>query len=180
MADIAKYFADQLVNIAEIKEIIRVLNEEFEAVDKRIQQVLCNMFVLDCDEAGIERYEKMLGVTPEAGDTLDDRRFRILALYKGDTPYTLISLRQKLEDLCGAKNVEVTLDADNYRISIVIELASKNQYNTVLKVVKSMLPCNLELNCRLKYNRHETLQQFTHEQLAAYTHEQIVEEVLGG
>lgn len=180
MADITKYFADQLVNIEEIKEIIRVLNDEFEAAEKRLKQVLGNMFVLESDIEGIERYEKMLNVVPRADDTLDDRRFRILALYKGDTPYTLISLRRKLRDLCGDGNAEVTLDADNYRISIAIGLASKNQYDTAQKIVKSMLPCNLMLNYYLKYNQHQTLRKFTHTQLAAYTHDQVRNEVLGG
>lgn len=173
MTNITRYFADQLVDVAEIQEIIKTLNVEFNNLHNKIYKILQNMFLLDMDEDGCIHYEKMLGIKIREDDTLEDRKFRILTLYKGDTPYTIISLRRKLEDLCGAENVEITLDADAYNIQIYIGLASKNQYDTAFSVINKMLPCNLVLNYSLKFNQHSTLAQYTHGQLADFTHDQL-------
>lgn len=178
--DITKYFDNALVDIAEIQEIIKTINAEFDLLYNKINKTLHNMFILDLDADGCARYESFLGIIPRGDDTLEDRRFRILTMYKSNAPYTLLYLKRSLEVLCGEGNVEIVLDADNYNVQIWIGLASKNQYDTAYKLVKQMLPCNLTLNYALKYNQHSTLHGFTHAQLANYTHYQIRNEVLGG
>ena len=178
MADIERYFADQLVDIAEIKEIIKALQPEFETLGDNIYKVLGSMFLLDLDEDGCTRHETMLGIKPREDDTLEDRRFRILTLYKSDTPYTMISLRRKLEELCGAENVEVVLDEGNYYIEVWIGLASKNQLDAAYSIINKMLPCNIQLNYSLKYNQHSTLAGYTHGQLSEFTHEQLRNNVM--
>ena len=175
MVDIEKYFADQLVDIAEVQEIIKALRPEFESLETNIYNVLYNMFLLDLNEDGCTRYESMLGLTVAENDTLENRRFRILAAHMGDIPYTMISLWHKLEELCGVGNVEIELDAANYEISIYIGLDSKRQYDNAYEMVKKMLPVNLVLNYSLKYNQHKTLSAFTHTQLSQYTHKQLRE-----
>ena len=180
MVNIEKYFANQLTDIEEIQEIIKTLNVEFENLNEVIYKILHNMFLLDLDIDGCIRYENMLKIKPREDDTLDDRKFKILTLYKGDTPYTIISLQRKLEELCGAENVEIVLDPDEYNIEVWIGLASKNQFDTAYSIIKKMLPCNLTLNYSLKYNQHSTLAQYTHGQLASYTHDQLRNKVLGG
>ena len=178
MAEFERYFAEQLKSIAEIQEIINALQPEFEAFGDNIYKVLGNMFLADLDEDGCARYETMLGIKPKGDDTVEDRRFRILTLYKSDTPYTIISLRRKLEELCGAENVYITLDAANYSIEIMIGLASKNQFDAAYEVITKMLPCNIALDYGLKYNQHSTLAKYTHAQLAEFTHEQLRSYVL--
>lgn len=178
MAGIERYFADQLISIAEVQQIINALQPEFAMLSENIYKVLNNMFILDLDEDGCERYEKMLGIKPRGDDTIEDRQFRILALYKGDTPYTIISLRRKLEELCGAENVEIVLDEADYYIEIWIGLQSKNQFDTAYSVIKKMLPCNMQLNYSLKYNQHSTLAGHTHGQLSAFTHSQLRSDVI--
>lgn len=173
MDKVERYFADQLKSIAEIREIIKAMKPEFEALESNIYKVLNSLFLIDLDEDGCTRYEKMLGIEMSPDDTLEDRRFRILALYKGDTPYTIVSLRRKLEELCGAENVEITLDEANYSIKILIGLASKNRFDAAYGIITKMLPCNISLDYSLKYNQHMTLGKYTHAQLAALTHEQL-------
>ena len=180
MADVERYFANQLIDIEEIQEIIKTLNAEFENLNRVIYKILKNMFLLDLDADGCMRYENMLNIKPREDDTLDDRKFRILTLYKGDTPYTIISLRRKLEELCGAENVEIVLNENEYNIEIWIGLASKNQFDTAYSIINKMLPCNLTLNYSLKYNQHSTLAKYTHAQLASYMHDQLRNDVLGG
>lgn len=181
MAELEKYFCRQLVNIEEIKEIIKALEPEFEVLGENSYKVLDNMFLSKLDEDGCARYESMLGIMPRDNDTLEDRRFRIMTLYKGDTPYTMISLKRKLEELCGTENVEITLDAANYKIKILIGLSAQSQYDAAYDVITKLLPCNMALTYSLKYNRHSMAGSFTHAQLAAYTHQQIrTDETIAG
>lgn len=143
MTDISKYFADQLVKVAEIQEIIKTVNAEFDLLHSTIKQTLDNMYAKYTDNRGCERYEKMFDIIPRESDTLDDRRFRVLLYLRGDTPYTLIALKKKLDDLCGADNVSITLDAGNYTLDILVGSASKNQFDTVYAETKNMIPANI-------------------------------------
>lgn len=154
MADIKKYFIDQLVDIAEIQQIIKALRPEFEILTNNVYKVLCNMFILDLDEDGCTRYEDMLGIKPYVYDTFEDRKIRILTLYKGDTPYTIIALRRKLESICGSENVDIVLDENNYYIWISLGLNSKSQYDSVCSMVEKMLPCNLDCKMSLMFERN--------------------------
>lgn len=175
-----KYFCRQLVNIEEIKEIIKALEPEFEALGENGYKVLDNMFLSKLDEDGCARYESMLGIMPRDNDTLEDRRFRLLTLYKGDLPYTYLALKHELEDIVGAENLEMTLDYAACTLEVYIGLAVRSQYDTVYDIVKKMLPANIALTYSLKYNQHSTLTKYTHAQLAELTHYQIRNQIMEG
>ena len=65
---------------AEFQGITGAEQPEFEAAWAAAEDLLSNQFIKTAGNLGLSRWEKILGITPKGTDTLDDRRFRVLAL----------------------------------------------------------------------------------------------------
>ena len=65
------------------------------------ERVMANQFILDADDYGLSRWERMLKIIPKADDTLEIRRNRILLRLREKLPFTLRMLRKQLKLLCG-------------------------------------------------------------------------------
>jgi hypothetical protein len=168
-----------MAELKEIRELYKGLQGEFDLMYKEKDSVLDECFVLSCSGFGLERYEKMLGITALSGDSVEDRRLRILAALNGETPYTFEAVYNKLVLLCGEGNVFMEYAQDSYTLRVMLQLDAKNKYDTVIKMLREMLPCNIALICLLAYNRHSTLGGFTHSTLSGYTHRELIDEVIG-
>lgn len=94
----------------EIKEIVGIANVEkpvLEALWQEIENTLNNQFVVTANEKGASRYEKMLKLSVPATDSIETRRFRILARYQEQAPYTNRVLKQLLDSLLGEGKYEL-------------------------------------------------------------------------
>ena len=74
-----EYLPPIVSKIREIKEICAAEQPEFDLLEKQVDQILANMFILLADKEGIERFEQELNITPKASDTLEDRRLNVLS-----------------------------------------------------------------------------------------------------
>ena len=83
------YLPPFLQGYRELQAIMTAENPEFQAVSDEGQVVLDNTFIMHCDEKGISRFEKMLGIYPLPTDTLDSRQSRVLTRWNDVVPYTL-------------------------------------------------------------------------------------------
>lgn len=176
--DAVRYLPEYMAQLREIKELYNALQDEFDLMYACKDHAMGECFVMTCEDLGMEKYEKLLSLVPEHGDSREDRRFRILAALNGDTPYTFERVLQKLIVLCGEGNVTMEYAKDIYTLRVMIKLEAKRQFSTVLKMLGRMLPCNISLKCSLAYNTHRILSGFTHGELSAYTQKQLKEEVI--
>lgn len=174
-----KYLPEYMAELREIKELYKGIQPELNGAYATKDICFEECFVLLAGSFGIERLEKMLQIVPLPTDTIEDRRLRILAALNGDTPYTFKTIYQKLVLLCGEGNVNMDYAKEIYTLRVVLQLKAKNQFETVKKMLKRMLPCNISLKCSLAYNRHRDLAKFSHGQLKAFTHKMLYDEVLG-
>lgn len=152
--------------------------EEAETLWDALADVMNDQFVQDATEAGVARWEFVLGITPKPTDSIADRKFRILTRIGEQLPFTLRSLEQQLEHLCGAGRYSVSINAGNYKLTIRVALVAQNNYNDVVALVNRIAPANLVIDLSLMFNRHEQWAGQTHAQMAAYTHDQIKSEVI--
>nr|DAE76057.1 MAG TPA: tail protein [Caudoviricetes sp.] len=175
------YLPEFLREIREYSQIMNITGYEIEQAERSRRSVLENTFIDDLNELGIERWEKMLNLHPKDTETKADRIFRIKSYMTGDRPYTLIALTKQLEQLCGgSERVSVKLVADKYTLKAEVSLKAKNQMGEVTKVIRKMLPCNMLLDCSLKYNKYNMFKPYTYGQLSEYTNTQLRESALGG
>ena len=172
------YLPPVIKNAAEFEAIMEAIQPEFVDVETAIINAFNDTFVNDATEVGVKRWESMLKIVPKSVDTLEDRKFRILARLNEQLPYTFRSLDDRLITLCGQNGFTMELFNDIYTLKVRIELVVKGQYEAVEQLLKRIVPANLVIDLDLRYNQHEKLKNYTHGQLSAFTHSHIRNEVL--
>ena len=172
------YLPYVLRDYTEIQAILVGQQPELDQVWEAAESLLENQFIVSAEGLGLGRWEKILGITPKGTDSLEDRRFRILARWNEELPYTLPQLRNILETLCGKGNYSADVEEGTYQLLVKIGLAAKNNFNDVESLLNRVVPQNMVVTLLQLYNTHAELGRFTHAQLAAYTHNQLRNEVL--
>lgn len=77
---ILNHYPPVIKQIKEIQQIAKAEDIEFSKLNVSINEVIRNMFVFTADETGVQRFEKLLGIKPKAGQSLDDRKIYILSM----------------------------------------------------------------------------------------------------
>ncbi len=172
------YLPQVLKEVRELKLIFQSEQIEIEKLWDALENALNDQFVVDSTEYGVSRWEKILGIIPKATETLDARKFRILTRLNEQLPYTMRTLKQQLEALCGKDGYSIKLYNDAYTIEVKVNLIAKSNFDDVGALLQRVIPANMIIDLKLIYNQHLTLKQFTHAHLQTYTHNQLRSEVL--
>ena len=172
------YLPQYMQDYMEMNAIMQTEQPEIDALWSSVENAFADQYIVDATEYGVMRWESMLNISPKATETLDERKFRILARLNQELPYTLIRLREMLTTLCGADGFSIDLQANQYHIEIRLGVGNHNKYQEVVSLLNKMLPANLTQYIRLMYNTHNVIAQYTHQYLSAFTHEQVRNEVL--
>lgn len=172
------YLPDVLKDSEEIKAINLVENEVLEALWEVTFARLNNQFILTADSEGLSRYEKMLKLKVSETDTLETRRFNVLARFQEKAPYTWKVLNTLLNSLLGEGNYVATRDVVNKKVSLKIELTVSRQFDVIVEMLERILPANMTYQVDLRYNTYDYVSQFTHNHLSGFTHNEIREDVL--
>jgi len=173
-----EYLPTVLKDVRSFQAIMHTEQPEIYNYFEQIETAIDNQFITTLTEYGIERWEKILSITPKMTYTLDERRFAILAAVSKSLPYTLRALEQMLTVLCGQNGYEVVLTANEYLLTIKIALAAKNKAHEVNVMAGQLCPANLIINVMLMYNTWGSIRGFTWGQLSKKTWDEIKREVM--
>lgn len=177
-ANMLRKVPDVLKDVREIRAIMQAENVETDDLNKAVALYLDNTYLMNADAYGIERWEAIIGLTPKLTDTLDERRFAILARINEQLPFTLRSLEQQLATLCGADGYHIDLDHNAYTLTVRVALSAKSMIDAVRALLNRVVPANMVIDVDLLYNKHSTLSGYTHKELSDYTHGQLRDEVI--
>lgn len=154
------------------KPIIDVLEIEENILNECIESTL-NQFFVESATYGLDKWEKMLGISKNNFDFLT-RRENVKAKMrsKGTTTFTMI------KNLCEAYSngiVEIDVDHSNYSFEIVFvsTIGVPLSFEELDRVINEIKPCHLAHSYKFNYNTNKDVSKYTHEQLANYTHEEI-------
>lgn len=161
----------------ELREITDTEQVNFNTLWQDINDLYDNQYVHDLTVYGVERWESILEITPRADDTLDDRKFKILAMINFSLPYTYRKLQEILTALCGADGFKTQLQHEIYELIVKLSLSNVNNYNDVSTLLRQVCPANLVINI-YTYNIHRLLQPLTHGEMRVYTHDLLRTEIL--
>lgn len=173
-----EYLPSILLKTYEFPLLCDTEQREFNRLNTAVDEVLDAQFVSTAGERGIERYEQIFSIVPQDTDTLDERRFRVLAKINAQLPFSVRRLRQQLETLCGADGYRMEIDGGKYTLTVKVALTAKRNQQAVEELLADIVPANMVCTTSLLYNQHADLTRFTHAQLALLTHFEIREEVL--
>ena len=176
--NLVEYLPGFLREIEDFFYLSETENPEIVDLWEALAQVEKEQFLEDSSEFAVIRWEKILVITPNDDDTLEQRKFRIATRLSQQLPYTYNSLENNLKTICGEDGYLLQVDPVACTISIRVTLEVKFMYDEVERLLERVLPCNLLLDFRLLFNRHKDLKRFAHSQLHTMTHRIIKEEVL--
>ena len=138
--DLLGYWMPVLRQLKEFKEIAKAETPELKYILEQIERTLNNMFIETADEYGIKRFEDMMGIYPEAGDSLETRRFNVLVKWNDKVPYTEKELYNRLISICGDDNFSVNPDYKNYFLEIITHLGIEGAFDTISSILQDMIP----------------------------------------
>ena len=178
MLDIKEYFPDVLKDVREFNMLDKAETPELKSLYECIAEVLDNGFIETAKEKGVARAEKIVGLSPRATDTLEERKFNVLAKYNEDLPYTVTKLNELLSILCGEKGYHLEINNSEFKLTVKVELTSKKSKTSVEELLERVMPVNMVLCVTLMYNQHKTVGKLANVELRKYTHNGIREEAL--
>lgn len=145
--DLLSYWMPFLKNLKEFKEIAKTEEPELRYILTAIERALANFFIDDADEWGIKRFEEMMGIIPNVGDSLEVRRHRIFIRWTDYIPFTDPVLYRRLLEICGLEDAfEIERHYKEYWIRIVTHITAADIYELVSAMIDEMIPCNLVLD----------------------------------
>ncbi len=140
--DLLGYLPLYVQEYKEIKQIMELEKPEIQSAEEETEIVKNNQFIFSCDEVGIARFEKLLGIKPSKNETLETRITRVFLRWNEDVPYTYKFLLQKLTSLCGS-DFEVIPNFNEYEMDIITHLDLKGQVDELQHIIVNMIPCNI-------------------------------------
>lgn len=176
--DLKEYLPEALKDVVEMRAIMDAETPAVSAIWDACEDCMNDQFISEATENGIARRENMLRITPFTTDTIEDRRFRLLARYNENVPYTRKSLSALLESLCGADGYTLQITTATFNVFVKVALTAKKQVAVIVETLERILPYNMEFSVELLYNAWEKLEPYTWADLPSLTWKEIKEEVL--
>lgn len=128
-------------------ELVKTENPEFTLAAQEADSMVNELFIQTATDMGLKRFEKILGISPGKGDSLESRRSAIMTRWNDITPYTMTALKNKIIAIQGNEEVEIILSTNRpYEIEIITNLEFPGQVNDLAYLIQTMIPCNLVIH----------------------------------
>lgn len=141
--DLLSYLPHFLQEYDETKAALDAENPEFELLWEQAGEVLNSSFIDRADEYGIKRFEKLLGILPEADSDLETRRSAVKVKWLSKLPYTYRMLLKQLEIICGEDFSVTKKFGDEYFLRVVTHLRDFGRTSEVKRLLDEMIPANM-------------------------------------
>ena len=178
MAAVIDYLPDMLKEIREFKALAESYDVSLKDATRALRKVYNEQFVAEADEQGLAVYERFLGISAGELDTIEERRFRIMARFYENAPYTLKSLEKNLAVLCGEDGFTINRELAEFYIKIRLSLTSKKNMKIVERLLERILPANMIYEVELMYNQWNMVSDKTWGELSERSWRDVREEAL--
>ena len=145
---------------------------EANSINDEVENTL-NQFYVDSATYGLDKWEKMLGISKNNFD-YQTRRENIKAKMRSRGTTSI----EVIKNICEAYSngiVEINVDHANYsfEISFISTIGVPLSFEEMDRVVNEIKPCHLAHSYKFNYNTHKDLSKYTHEELKNYTHAEL-------
>lgn len=141
---VQRYYPNVLASAKEFKALAAAENPEYKLLWDDAYQWFLNTFVNYIDESGAKRWEDMLGIIVQPGETLEERKAVILARMNTMLPYTIRRFKQILDALYGEDMVIPSTNTD-YELWLDIDNTVILKSNALRIFARSIIPANLTI-----------------------------------
>lgn len=130
-------------DIREIDIIADAIIYILSNLSREMQTVLANNFVQTANEAGITKYEKILGITVDPTIDLETKRQRVLSKMAASTVFTLRVLKTNLKEICDNGEYTLNMDYDTFYMDIKVRIGKKGMLDVLYDLLYTMLPAHV-------------------------------------
>ena len=145
---------------------------EANSINYEVENTL-NQFFVDSATYGLDKWEKMLGISKNTFD-IQTRRENIKAKMRSRGT-TTVSVIKNICEAYSNGTVEIIVNHSDYSfvIDFIDTIGIPKAFDELDKAINEIKPCHLAHSYKFNYNTHGDLSNYTHEQLANYTHDEI-------
>ena len=145
---------------------------EANSINDEVENTL-NQFFVDSATYGLDKWEKMLGISKNNND-IQTRRENIKAKMRSRGTTSI----EVIKNICEAYSygeVEIIVNHSDYsfEINFIGSIGVPKAFAELDKTIEEIKPCHLAHSYKFRYNNHEYLSQFTHEYLGQFTHDDL-------
>lgn len=178
--DVSRYYPDVIKDFREFIILASAENPELYELWSSIESTMKNQFIQDSDINGVKHFEKLVGITPFATDTLEERKFRVMAKWNADIPYTERRFIEMLDNLCGADGYTLSINRPNKSVLVRVALVSKKNFSAVQELSEHIVPAEMLLTVELMYNTWTQAKSYTWQELMTLTWQKVREALPNG
>lgn len=135
----------------EIVQLTNAENPEFDLLWEAEELMRRNLFIFTAEEHGLQRYERLLGITPQPGESWQARRNHVYVRWNKETPYTFRFLIGLLEALTNG-NFEVNPNFHEYEMEILVFTTDSGIISDLAYILRNIIPANIALTSRNTIN----------------------------
>lgn len=139
--NLIEWVHDDIREFRQVQELFKSSNPEFDFIYDVWLKWHENMRPQTSDKDGILRWEDLLDITPLPGETLEDRRFRVISRLNTRLPFTEIQLRKMLDGIVGWDNFE--LQVKDLELWLYLTLQTPTTMDTIVDMLISVVPENI-------------------------------------
>lgn len=133
-----------LEDIREYNEIFNAEEEEMKKIENEIEKIIQEVSVETAVDYGLDRFEKILNI-PNVTNDIYERRFNIKSKMISQLPFNMNWLENKLKSLVGTGNYTISLNPNNFQLSIYISHIFPDIVNNLNTTLRQEIPANLVL-----------------------------------
>lgn len=119
---------------------------EFSLAWDSYDLTFANQFIDTADNYGLSRWETILQIIPQAGDTLESRRIKIKAKLNTIVPYTIRALIQKVDALADGEPYTVSIAEATYILQIITQWETNGKVDGLKDILERMVPANIAID----------------------------------
>ncbi|MES1046296.1 DUF2313 domain-containing protein [Heyndrickxia oleronia] len=154
MNSMMEYLPRYYWDIKEFQEMTKVETKKFEQLERDINQLENDQFILTSSEAAIARREAMFGIIPDpTKETLEYRKQRLLSRMQGKPPYIIHYLKRVLKSLLGENDYQINLDIIHYQLDVEVKFKpgtlpnyQERYYKELSNLLDRVVPLNMKLS----------------------------------
>jgi len=172
--------------IAHIPHILRDV-PDFQCLMGTYQDIFANFWRLErglednfylhtAEDAGLSHWERILGIVPRVGSSIEERRQIVMARMYQTTPYCFRTLLALLLALTGDPSA-FSAELDELTLTVRLFPRFREMEGAVWAMLRQMVPANIALYLILVFRTHGALRPKTHRTLGRHTHHQLRSEV---
>lgn len=143
LLDPREYLPHYYMGVREIDIIADAIIYILSNLNREMQIILANNFVQTANEAGIAKYEKILGIVADPALDLETRRQRVLSKMAASTVFTLRVLETNLKEICDNGEYILNMNYDTFFMDIKVRVGKKGMLDVLYDLLYTMLPAHV-------------------------------------